>query len=563
MRTSFTLLIFLHSVFAPLFSQPVLVKNIKPGNFSGIQLGAARSAVLGNTLYFTADDDVHGVELWKSDGTAAGTVLVRDIYPGKTFDGPDRFYLVHDGQLYFTARDTTHGMELWRTDEGPEGAVLVRDACPGTCSGVFFSAPGPMTAYQGKLHLKWDDYVYGQECWATDGTEAGSSLLKDLYPGAVYSSAPYGFTVFQDKLYFAADSAELGSELWVSDGTAAGTRLVKNINTSNFGDCEMDAPVVGADAFYFWARKSSGDGRELWKSDGTDAGTVMVKDINPGSSTGMPNGVPLSNSLWLGNRLLFVANDGASGEELWVTDGTEAGTVLVKDIHPGNSKSNIGFLTVLNGQALFRANDGVSGNELWVSDGTEAGTRLFKNLNPGAADGLHFAAADFTVFQNKMIFTANDGVTGREIWITDGTETGTVLFADVAAGPPESNPSNFHVIGNNLFFFAATAATGRELWKYDLTSVATGEPAKSLSAKIYPTLSADGHFLLLTAPDATDATYRVEIFDALGRVHASRTLFAGDRRLDLSALPAGAWFARVHGEETRRSATLRLVISNR
>lgn len=213
MRTSFTLLIFLHSVFAPLFSQPVLVKNIKPGNFSGIQLGAARSAVLGNTLYFTAADDMHGVELWKSDGTAAGTVLVRDIYPGKTFDGPDRFYLVHDGQLYFTARDTTHGMELWRTDEGPEGAVLVRDACPGTCSGVFFSAPGPMTAYQGKLYLKWDDYVYGQECWATDGTEAGSSLLKDLYPGAVYSSAPYGFTVFQDKLYFAADSAELGSDI--------------------------------------------------------------------------------------------------------------------------------------------------------------------------------------------------------------------------------------------------------------------------------------------------------------------------------------------------------------
>ncbi len=560
MRTFSTFFI-LFFTYTTLLSQPLLVKNIQPGLSSGIQLGAARSAVVGNTLYFTADDDIHGVELWKSDGTATGTVLVRDIYPGKSFHGPDRLYTVYDNQLYFTARDTAHDTELWRTDDGPEGAVLVRDACPTDCDGVFYAFSGaPMVEYKGKLYLNWRDFSIGEEFWLTDGTEAGSILVKDINPGGGGSdSRPYGFTVFQDKLYFAADSAIIGSELWVSDGTTAGTRLVKNINTSSFGDCEMDGPVVGADAFYFWARKSNGDGRELWKSDGTEAGTLMVKDINPGSSTGMPNSVPLSNSLWLGNRLLFVATDGTTGEELWITDGTEAGTALLKDINTGPGKSNIRFLTILNGLAFFQADDGVNGNELWSSDGTTAGTQLFKNFNPGGADGLHFAGAPFTIFQNKMIFTGDDGNTGREIWITDGTEAGTALFVDVAAGSPESNPSNFHIIGNTLFFFANTAATGRELWKYDLTSVGTNEPGQMLSLKIFPTVSADGLFSLQIDGEPAEA-YRVEVYDVLGRLQASQRLLEGNRNLDLSALPNGAWFVRLSGEETRRTSVQRVAV---
>ncbi len=517
---------------------------------------------MGNTLYFTADDNAHGVELWKSDGTAAGTVLVRDIYPGASFDGPDKIFLVYNSQLYFSARDTAHDIELWRTDGGPDGAVLVRDACPTDCDGATYSVPAPMAVYQGKLYLNWRDFSIGEEFWVTDGTAAGSALVKDINPGGGGSdSRPYAFTVFQDKLYFAADSADTGSELWVSDGTAAGTRPVKNINTSPFGDCEMDAPVVGPDAFYFWARKNNGDGRELWKSDGTAAGTVQVKDINPGAGSGQPNSVPLNNSAWVGNRLLFTATDGASGAELWATDGTETGTQLLADINPGAGDANIAFLATLGGRALFRANNGTAGNELWTSDGTPAGTQLLLDINPGAADGLRFSSVPFAVFQNKMIFTANDGAAGRELWITDGTTAGTALFADADPGAPESNPSNYHVAGNTLFFFATTAATGRELWTYDLTSVGVRIPAPALALRLAPTLSSDGHFILHLTGEASVEPYRVEVFDAAGRLLTTRLSPAGASTLDLPGLPAGVCLVRLTGEASRRTGVARVLIA--
>ena len=77
--------------------------------------------------------------------------------------------------------------------------------------------------------------------------------------------------------------------------------------------------------------------------------------------------------------LFFTANDGTTGDELWKSDGTEAGTVLVKDIFPGAIgripfSSSPNFLTDVNGTLFFNANDDPTGNELWKSEGTEAGT---------------------------------------------------------------------------------------------------------------------------------------------------------------------------------------------
>src|SRR5205085_2313751 len=122
------------------------------------------------------------------------------------------------------------------------------------------------------------------------------------------------------------------------------------------------------------------NGRELWKSDGTAVGTVLVKDINPGSAYGFPSTSSPSSLTAVGGTLFFAANDGTNGKELWKSDGTPAGTVLVKDINPGSADSYPNGLTAVGGTLYFAADDGVHAQELWSSDGAAAGTALVKDI---------------------------------------------------------------------------------------------------------------------------------------------------------------------------------------
>src|SRR5262249_39814620 len=102
-------------------------------------------------------------------------------------------------------------------------------------------------------------------------------------------------------------------------------------------------------------------GAELWRSDGTAEGTVLVRDINPGAA-----GPGLAWFTVLGSRLFFTAGVPDTGRELWASDGTLAGTVLVHDILPGPAGSDPQFLTAVGARLLFPADDGVHGRELWV-----------------------------------------------------------------------------------------------------------------------------------------------------------------------------------------------------
>lgn len=540
-------------------AQPVMVKDIRPGSSSSTFFLDEKYAVAGSAFYFEANDGIHGTELWKSDGTVAGTVLVRDIYPGLPQSGVREIYIDFQGQLYFTGNDPTasgSGIELWRTVDGPEGAVLLSDACPGDCSGSGLSTRKPMAVLQDKLYINYYSVSVGAEIFESDGTEAGTKLLKDINPGGP-DSRPGLLTAFKGKLYFMAQNGTYGRELWVSDGTEAGTQVLKDINPGSPGsdDSYNYAIVAGTDLFYFWANDGIA-GKELWKSDGTEAGTIMVKDINPGAGSGAPT-YPFDQYLWFGDRLLFVANDGVLGEELWITDGTEAGTKLVRDFYSGSSPVEIVFYGVLQGKAIFRANDGSSGRELWSTDGTAAGTTLLKDILPGAGGGLEMSY-DAALFQNYLFFTADDGVDGRELWITDGTAAGTVLHTSIRTGLSSSSPNGFSLIGNTMFFFASNGSAGRELWKYDLTPLNVTLPVP-LSAAVFPTVSADGRFTVQAA--SAGESLRVEAFDLPGRLHTVRTMPAGTQDLDLSALSTGAYILRLTGTDSGRSTAVRVFIS--
>jgi len=169
-------------------------------------------------------------------------------------------------------------------------------------------------------------------------------------------------------------------------------------------------------------------GYELWRTDGTESGTLLVKNVSPQSNYNYSNHI--HDLVELNGIVYFDAYDGINGTELWRSDGTDAGTWMVSDIRPGASSGNIKLLTIYNDLLIFQANDGINGAELWRSDGTAAGTFVVKDIYPGTAGST---PGSFKEHQGLLYFTARDDVHGYELWRTDGTESGTWMVIDIRA----------------------------------------------------------------------------------------------------------------------------------
>jgi ELWxxDGT repeat protein len=417
--------------------------------------------------------------------------LVKDINPGIASSGPSTI-TVFNGKAYFQVNDGVHGHEPWVTDGTEAGTHLLADINPGTPG----SEAREFFEHAGKLFFSATDGILGHELWVTDGTEAGTHLLADINPGP-NGSAPTGFFELGDELLFTATDGSTGLELWKTDGTQTGAILVKDINPGaangfdrfNGNDRQLFAEAGGN---VFFLANSGATGFELWKTDGTEAGTMLVKDINPGPASAAPSLQPLHS---FEGKVYFAADDGVHGVELWASDGTEAGTALVKDINSaGNSLSGelpyfsyteeVFFdATTLGHEFFFVARSQENGAEVWKSDGTTLGTQLVKDINPGAYDAFSWETNSlFTFyFTHQSLFVASGGALyftpvepnfDRELWRTDGTESGTYRVADinpfvhphgVASG---SNPSYLTDINGTLYFAAATPQYGNEPWIY-------------------------------------------------------------------------------------------------
>ncbi len=345
--------------------------------------------------------------------------------------------------------------------------ILVKDINTG--SGA--ATPKYFTQYNNKLYFQAFDSTNGTELWATDGTEAGTALVKDINPGPG-SSNPQEFKVFNGKLYFQADNGvdTVRAELWVSDGTAAGTYMLKRINTNNFFTLgSLPAEFTECNGkLYFRARDNGGGGTgdELWVTDGTEAGTHLVKDIWPGSEPGYPTRLTVYN-----NKLYFAAAPSTPNTELYVSDGTEAGTYMLKDINNGSSGNPREF-RVYNGKLYFSADDETHGRELWVTDGTEAGTVMFRDFYAGAQDGNAHA---LRLWNNKLYFISGDAAWGINggLWETDGTQAGTRKINTTA---PVTNWGIFDIYfpyNGKLLFSGANSAAGDKLYQTDATAAGT------------------------------------------------------------------------------------------
>ena len=447
-------------------------------------------------LFFSANDGISGQELWVSDCTTEGTQLLKDInisdnqYFG--YYRPSGF-TEFGGQLFFVANDGISGQELWVSDGTTEGTQLLKDINISDNSHRSFlsgSFPSRFTEFDSQLFFVAYDGITGDELWVSDGTTEGTQLLKDINttdnkPYDDATNIPFGFTEFDGQLFFSANDGIAGQELWVSDGTAEGTQLLKDINTtdnrySNRSSGSRINNLTEFDGQLFFSANDGIAGQELWVSDGTAEGTQLLKDINttdnPYGRDNSPLGSSLSSFTELNSQLFFVANDGITARELWVSDGTAEGTQLLKDINIDNSNPNgrgnnpydssgasIYSFTEFDGQLFFVANDGIVGLELWGSDGTTEGTTLLKDINPDN-DNYFIRPSDLTVAGDLLFFTTDDGITGRELWVSDGTTEGTQLFQDINPGTNGSKLGNLRVVGDQLFFSADDGTTGRELW---------------------------------------------------------------------------------------------------
>ena len=413
-------------------------------------------------------------ELMVTDGTAAGTKLIKDIWPGGQAGDPQSFFTLGGG-LYFLANEGNNtGIELWTSDGTTAGTVLVKDINP-VGSTAASSSPGVMVKFGDKAYFGANNGSLGVELWETDGTSAGTKLLKDINTaGTGNSSSPANMTVHGSKMYFSANDGVNGIELWVTDGTSAGTVMLKDINTTAPGASASPANLTPVGNTLFFTANDGLNGVELWSSDGTSAGTTMVKDLNAGTLSSSP-----SLLTRLGNRVVFRATDSAaSGIEPWVSDGTAAGTVLLKDIYPGTSSSSPVNLTVAGAKLFFVASNSTAttgtGTELYVTDGTPAGTQLLE-VQAGTGSGATTSALTLVALGNGVLFSGNNGtaVNGAELWFSDGTIPGTVLVKDINVGTASASPANMTRLGSKVLFNATNGTSGIEPFVTDGTNAGT------------------------------------------------------------------------------------------
>lgn len=369
------------------------VPAVRVGDFA--PTGVGNLTEVDGTLFFVVD-----TALWKSDATVGGTVKVRD-FPRDEAGGGPRDLIEAKGLLFFVS-----GRTLWRSDGTAAGTfALVTSTRPGTDSD-----PTPLREYRGKLLFRMYSPGHGVELWSSDGTRAGTRLRADVNPG------PASSTIVRSVITASGDFV-FGAHL---DADEEGVALLK--------------------------LTPSGSIVELFRTRASETFIFRLAAV--------------------GDRLFFLIDPGDRGEAyMYTSDGMPGGASLVKFF--GDASTPRAF-TAFDGRLFFVAEPegesaGFPSMELWVSDGTPAGTHLFANIWPGALEGA--VPTGLTVFEDRLYFSADDGVHGRELWSTDGTVDGTRLAKDIQPGPGSSDPSGLRVVNRKLYFVADDGEHGAEPWK--------------------------------------------------------------------------------------------------
>ncbi|MEP7377364.1 MAG: ELWxxDGT repeat protein [Chitinophagaceae bacterium] len=498
-----------------------------PRNFASYRLDiydnlmsdSASYAVLENVIYFIADDGIHGNELWRSDGTAAGTYMVKDIEPGITASYISNITAAN-GKIYFTAYSTlgngawvSDGTEsgtqllisvgepigffamgkkvyfiasgvsfwtsIWETDGTTDGTKQVIEIGDRGGGGEQITQP---TIVNGLLFFTFIDYeTFSWQIWRSDLTDGGTYHVGPSYPvldptwSFFENFTPAQLTNYKHKLYYSANDGT-GRKLWVSDGTDAGTTPAPGNHDILIGADYLGTgfPILNN------ALCIPGEGNGLYKYDASvAAGLIQIKDFAPAGDTAFI--VP--SEMQVVNKTLYfkVTNyHGDTHDELWSSKGTKASTQLVYKLRPGETINNL-----YNGSGIFYfvKYDKTFGTELWRTFETHFGTfpLLVSDIFKGATSSY---PAYLTAFKGKLVFTAADEKKGNELFITSGNFFRTALVKDINTVSTTTSDAGFNpysylgysgmvALGKEVLFNASERVHGFELYKSDGTSEGT------------------------------------------------------------------------------------------
>ena len=516
----FLLLSYLFVSFNLAAQTPYLVQDI---NQEGEPSHPRGFVTIGSVTYFYADDGIHGRELWRTDGTSDGTYLVKDINPGPNHSFFDDDYdqytvLIPVGEkLFIVADDGSHHYELWVSDGTEAGTTLVKDINP---QGTGVGGTEQFVAFNGKLFFSTSE-SYSRELWVSDGTEAGTQMVEGenavnvgsespelltVYDGKLYFKAinqsngnpqlwrydgistsmvydiePLEIATSGNKLFFVADNETKGSELWLTDGTPEGTISIKHISQGTFGSGRISELTNAAGTLFFVHQND-----ELWRSDGTTNGTFKVKELQG----------PLFDLVSIDNILYFLGYGGLGSYYVWKSDGTEAGTVIIDE---DSDYLDITNLATAGTTLYFKDYSG-----LWKSDGTAEGTILLKNTQ------YDFIYRSRSADNNGvLIFTASDEKHAREIWKSDGTEAGTFMIKDINQQGSGTYFSPLTANGNRIAFNASGQQD--QLWFTDGNQASAVNPSFSLSRYHEKNMVSINGTLYLAATDYS-VSYQSELY---------------------------------------------------
>lgn len=427
---------------------------------------------IGNLVYYNTTN--YPSELWRTDGTPSGTIRLGNYAPQSC---------ELNGKLIFMGGSNNEGFELWISDGTPIGTMLIKDINPG----IAHSYPSKFTKV-GNLVFFYATNNLGTELWASDGTSSGTYLVKDINPG---TESSYPFDGSQSAinlngiLYFNASSTSNVNELWRSDGTDIGTYKIKDNNSTTLLRPKYFFKLGNKIIFFAYV---NGTGYEPYQSDGTQSGTYILKDINLGINGSIPEENYItyeSIGIEYNGNIFFTAKSTSIGFELWKTNGTTNGTVLVSDINTNNTSTNDKIISSYpsnfinaNGTIYFNANNGIDGRELWKYDEKNGSStlKMVKNINPNQNNYYtnSFPVSNYRSFcntGNSLYFVGDDGVHGRELFKTNGAEENTILAFDILLGTNSSFISSFTELNSELFylngkliFFAKTGSNECDLW---------------------------------------------------------------------------------------------------